>query len=781
MADLKTSIRIEADDRFSGPAKKLGAAGEKLGKRIAALGARAAKVDQFKKLGAAIGKTGSEMRRAQERTAELGRKLAATAEPAKKLQREFERARKTSDRLGQQHREQRDRLRTLRGELRGAGVDTRKLGDAQRKLAADIERATARIGRIETARRKAAGAGDLSLRASLVGGEIARVGASMRRIGLAPVEGAAEVGRQRGRLATLSMSESGIGEVERIGRDLGSRLAGVNLAGFIGAAYDVRSAMSDLSEIDVARVTGVAAELGRAADASTEEMTSAISGAYGVFKGPLFEEASDIEFVEKFSSQLSQAVEQFRTTGGRMEGAIKTMGAGLSLSGIAMSEQLAALGQLQTAMDPGEAGTAMRAYRTAAVEAHESFREAGLDIAMIDEATGRLRPIADVLDDMERVFGEDLDDRESAQIKDAFGRLEGVRVIESLWGSGDNLREAAAKLETATMADVRRRARARDENIGAALDRMRQRWEDFLSRSGADMESWVLRIESGFNWLLSIAESIESRWPGITAIVVGGIGAIGLVAAPLSGIVISAGAAVWALRQVQLKLLEIGVLGRGGPGMFGGPGGKGAGRGGRGLPAKLKGLGARGLAGRVGELGKGLPGRALGLLKGKAGLLGGLLAALSIGSTITGEGSAGEKAARVSGDVGAIGGALAGGKLGALLGSAVFPGIGTLVGGILGSIGGGITGALAGNKLGGAFRQEAAPPAGLTPALAGAGAAAPAGPNLTGATIDQGVHIQQLTIHQQPGEDPGQAADRFLQEVEQRRRVRSRGALHDEL
>ncbi len=775
MADLKTSFRITAEDRFSGAAKKIAAVGGKLGKQFEVLSRRAGRIDQYGKLTAAIGKTGSEMRRAQQRTAELGRRLAATAEPSKKLRAEFERARKTSDRLGEKHREQRGKLRSLRDELRGAGIDTRKLGDAQRKLAADMERATGRIGRIEQAREKAATAGGFAFRASLVAGEISRVGASMRRFGAVPVESAAEVGRQRGRLATLSMSESGIDAVERVGRDIGARLAGVNLAGFIGAAYDVRSAMSALSEIDVARVTGFAAELGRAADASTEEMTSAISGAYGVFKRPLFADFSDIEFVEKFTAQLSQSVEQFRTTGGRMELGIKSMGAGLSLAGIKMSEQLAALGQLQSQMEAGEAGTALRSFRQGAVDAQEAFAEAGRDIQIIDRATGGLRPIAAILDDMERVFGAELDAREAAEIKAAFGREEAVRVIEGLWGGGESLRAAAGKLEDATMADVRRRARDRDENLGGMLDRMRQRWVNFTSQIGSRLDPWLDEIEWGFNKLIDGLEAVDQRWPLLTGGLAVVIGGLGLVAAPLSAIVISAGAAMWALRQLHLKMLEIGVLG-GGPGMFGGPGGglRGAGRraaaGAKGLPAKLKGLGARGLAGR-----------ALGALKGKAGLLGAGIAALSIGSTLAGEASAGEKAARVSGDVGAIGGALAGGKLGALLGSAVFPGVGTLIGGALGSILGGVAGNFGGGKIGSLF-GGAATPEGLTPALAGAGAEPLGGLTAAGSgNVDNSLHIQQLTFQQQPGEDADAYAERVMRKIEQYQRTRSRGALHDEL
>ena len=57
-------------------------------------------------------------------------------------------------------------------------------------------------------------------------------------------------------------------------------------------------------------------------------------------------------------------------------------------------------------------------------------------------------------------------------------------------------------------------------------------------------------------------------------------------------------------------------------------------------------------------------------------------------------------------------------------------------------------------------------------AAGGAPAAAPA---------DQGIHIGQLIINQQPGEDAGALAERVMRKIEQRQRVRSRGALHDEL
>lgn len=65
---------------------------------------------------------------------------------------------------------------------------------------------------------------------------------------------------------------------------------------------------------------------------------------------------------------------------------------------------------------------------------------------------------------------------------------------------------------------------------------------------------------------------------------------------------------------------------------------------------------------------------------------------------------------------------------------------------------------------------------------AGAGTLPLSGPSVAaGASIDQGIHIQQLIIQQQPGEDAGALADKVLREIESRRRLGAREALHDEL
>ncbi|MDE0434058.1 MAG: tape measure protein [Bryobacterales bacterium] len=60
-------------------------------------------------------------------------------------------------------------------------------------------------------------------------------------------------------------------------------------------------------------------------------------------------------------------------------------------------------------------------------------------------------------------------------------------------------------------------------------------------------------------------------------------------------------------------------------------------------------------------------------------------------------------------------------------------------------------------------------------------AAGPPGGAPLPSQIDNSIHIQQLTVHQQPGEDAVKLAERLLREIEYRREVNRRAALYDEL
>ena len=70
---------------------------------------------------------------------------------------------------------------------------------------------------------------------------------------------------------------------------------------------------------------------------------------------------------------------------------------------------------------------------------------------------------------------------------------------------------------------------------------------------------------------------------------------------------------------------------------------------------------------------------------------------------------------------------------------------------------------------------------GAPPAVGAAAPPARGGGLGAGGAVDQGIHIGQLIINQQPGEDAASMAERVLREIERRRRLGAREALHDEL
>jgi TP901 family phage tail tape measure protein len=82
------------------------------------------------------------MQEAQARTTQLGRAIGQTANPTKAMQREFAAARRESERLTNEHRQQSTRLQDLRSRLAAAGVSTRDLVAGERRLRDQVRQTT---------------------------------------------------------------------------------------------------------------------------------------------------------------------------------------------------------------------------------------------------------------------------------------------------------------------------------------------------------------------------------------------------------------------------------------------------------------------------------------------------------------------------------------------------------------------------------------------------------------------------------------------------------------
>ena len=701
MAEYKASIEIAAKDRFSATAQKIAGVSGKLSARLeqgqralGELGKKGGALKRLEALSAGLGGTGAAMDKARRRTAELGRSISQTAKPTRKLQREFDKSRKLSDSLKRKHREQKDELNRLRRELRGAGVDTRRLGEEQGKVARAIQRTTEKmegLARTGDAVGRAKERYDRSLRtaasAALVGDAVGRFGRGALRMVARPLERMRAVERSAGEVATLGVSPKGIGTLKRRARQMAREVAGVSTAAFLAASYDLQSGISGLTEQGLADMTAQATLTARATKSEIGEITDLFATAYGVFKGSLHRDLSDSEFTGMFSSMLAKSVQLFKTTGPKMKQAIESMGDGLAASGVALSEQMALLGLLQAKQQSGVAGTTVQAIERTAAQAQEKFSKKGIDFKVLDEL-GNLRSLPDLLEGAQQAFGKQYTTRTGFQIQQAFGSEEAVKFFKALWGQQDAFRKATQAIKEAGEGGdrfARHMARLRDQNMDGTLSKLEQRWRlleevvgDALVPAIDRALPWLDRIVGWFEWF-------TEKMPGTTSVLValiGGFGLIATVAAPVITAVTGLAVAVHLLGYRAKKAAAGMTLGGRGGSLFT-----------RGI-----GSGAKGYGGFVGKLAK--PG-----LWGKVGrklpYVGAGLGVLSVGSTLLdSELTAKDKGKGVARTGAAVGGAWGGAKLGALGGGAlgsIVPGIGTVIGAAVGGIAGSIAGYFGGD------------------------------------------------------------------------------------
>ena len=410
---LRASVLVDLVDRFSAGARKMAGLSGKLGKGLAGaqaelkqLQAQAGRLDQLRALQSRLGKTAADMAAAKKRAAELGRALAATTKPTRKLSREFETARRKSDHLKKAHREQREAVRRLRGELRDAGIDTRNLAAAQKRLDTSMAAASKKMAAMRQQAQNQQARGAWKDRQYLQAGSLAMASQGVGNTGrgllagiASPVMGMRQIQRARGELQSLDMDEQGVNAVVARARAASNEWAGISQSAFTSAAYDIRSGISSLDNQGVAAMTKMAALTAKATKADIAQMTSLFATGYGAFKETLYADVQDQEFGQIFSAGLAQSVEQFKTTGRRMQQAVQSMGSGLATAGISLADQLTGLGLLQQKMEAGQAGAILKALERSAAQAQERFADMGLAIDTLD-ASGNLKKLPDLLDRM---------------------------------------------------------------------------------------------------------------------------------------------------------------------------------------------------------------------------------------------------------------------------------------------------------------------------------------------------------------------------------------------
>ena len=350
-----------------------------------------------------------------------------------------------------------------------------------------------------------------------------------------------EVQRASGDLRSL-----GVQDMEAIiseGQRLQGTYVGLTTDAFVRAAYDIRSGVSSLSDEGVAAMTASALTAAKATKGMPESMTSLFATSYGIFKKQ-FSEMSDADWGDMFGAALSKSVQQFKTDGAKMQQAIESAGAGATNLGVSMTEQMTLLGMMQQQMQAGEAGTALRAFATNAARAHEKFgamkvtTDRPVRVRILDE-NGQLRAMPDILTDLKDRYGETLDAFEAAEIKEAFGTDEAMKMINALYGQ-----EEAVRANAAALADAANQGKAFTESMAENVDNYDgAEWEKFIQqidvlkqKIGAGLLPAMDNMTPVLGSIVTGFSNFASEHPGVVAglaSVLVGISGITAVAAPM--------------------------------------------------------------------------------------------------------------------------------------------------------------------------------------------------------------------------------------------------------
>ena len=282
-----------------------------------------------------------------------------------------------------------------------------------------------------------------------------------------------EIQKAQGDIASLGVSESGIGKITKEAVALSNTYSDMVAPDIIKASYDIKSGIASLSDDGVAYYTKLAATTAKATKATTEEMTKLGALGHGIFKSA---NESDIEFGSRFYASVAKFVKKFRTTGADATLGISNIGATAHAMGVSLEQELAVIGEAKQAFNTAaEAGTGYRAFLAGAVGAQ---KELGLSFV---DTKGNLLPMVQILGAIKKKFG-DLNAVEMAKIKKAFGSDEAVKIITALINKTDSLKKSEQDLIDARVSGIE--DMAKDRNRGGEFILMLQRLSNLAATVG---------------------------------------------------------------------------------------------------------------------------------------------------------------------------------------------------------------------------------------------------------------------------------------------------------
>lgn len=332
---------------------------------------------------------------------------------------------------------------------------------------------------------------------------------------------AMEMDKALGEVRSLDVAESALKLLEKTALSTAIKYGG-SAVDIVRSSYDIQSAIAGLSDNELSKFTESSAILATATKSDAGTITDYMGTMYGIFQNTA-DTMGKAAWVQQLTGQTATAVQMFKTTGSEMAGAFANLGAEAQSHGVAMSEQMAILGQLQATMSGSEAGTKYKAFLAGVGKAQD---ELGLKFT---DSQGKLLPMANILDKLRDKFGDTFDVAESDALKKAFGSKEATGLIKLLMQDTDGLSKNIKSLGDITGMDkaVKMASTIADpwERLSATGTAAKVIFGNALLPVLVPAAEWLIRMGEG-------VVSLSEKYPTLTRVIgFSVLSIVGLVAA----------------------------------------------------------------------------------------------------------------------------------------------------------------------------------------------------------------------------------------------------------
>ncbi len=575
--NLRIRMLLDAGDRITRPMRDAAAGSSRLAQSLKAtreslqaVKRAQADIGAFRELKSGLSETAQKLANARAKATELGRALAQTENPTRKLRTEFNRAKKEALELATTHQRQHGELQTLRTRLNAAGVATGDLASHERRLRTEAARANdtlrdqqRRLQEVTDRSRRMADAQERFGRiqgtaTGLAAGGAAAIGTGVTILNPlgAAVDDAAEYE------STMTDINQKVNQSREAGRLMGERLR--------QAAVAVNQMPADLQRgVDVLTgfgLDGQAAErmmspIGRAATAykaEMEDLSRAGFAAYDNLKVPIEDtgKAFDImaEAGKRGAFEVKDMAQYFPALTASMQSlgssgvnAVGDLAAALQITRKGAGDSAAAANNLQNLLSKINAGDTVK-----------NFAKFGIDIpaAMKKAAKDGRSPIEEIVRLTQKATGGD-----QAKLSSLFGDMQvqqALRPLMSAFNEYQEIRAGALAAEGVVNQDFADRMLDSAEKTKALKIQAGQ----LKAAIGNQLMPTVGALSEKLSgWASNLAE-LSKRHPNITRALALAAGVLGGLFVVLGGgaIVLAAIVAPFAALAGAATLLGIGML-----------------------------------------------------------------------------------------------------------------------------------------------------------------------------------------------------------------------------